>query len=167
MRGGRWEPLRELEAVQNEMRRVFGQLAGLGQGAGEAEAGAWLPPLDVSETEQEIVLALDLPGIPQDRVEVEVDDGTLTVSGSRERRAREGERFYRVERRFGSFTRSVPLPSGIDEGTIQADVRDGVLEVRIPKPRQPQPRKIHIGTADGERASAGGAGAEPEPGGAL
>ena len=156
MRGGRWEPLRELEAMQSEMRRVFGQLAGLGQGAGEPETGTWLPPLDVSETEQEIVLALDLPGVPQDTIEVEVDEGSLTVSGSRERRAGDDERFYRVERRFGAFARSVPLPPGIDQAGIKADARDGVLEVRVPKPRQAQPRKIRIGGAGGEATGAGG-----------
>jgi HSP20 family protein len=130
--------------MQNEMRRVFGQLAGLGQTT-EGEAGTWLPPLDVSETESDIVLSLDLPGVAQDRIEVEVDEGTLTIGGSRERVTREGERFYRVERRFGTFTRSVPLPAGIDESRIQAEYRDGVLEVRVPKPAQAQPRRIQIG----------------------
>jgi HSP20 family protein len=145
MRRGRWEPLQELEAMQNELRRVFGQMTGLGQAGTEAEAGTWLPPLDVSETEGEIVLTLDLPGIRQDRIEVEVDEGTLTVSGSRERVSDDGQRFYRVERRFGAFSRSVPLPPGVDEGHIRADYNDGVLEVRVPKPAQPQPRKIQIG----------------------
>ena len=158
MRRGRWEPLRELEAMQNEMRRVFGQMTGLGQAGGEAETGTWLPPLDVSETEADIVLTLDLPGVSQDRIEVEVDEGTLTISGSRERASQEGERFYRVERRFGNFARSVPLPPGIDDGRIRADYRDGVLEVRIPKPEQAQPRKIQIGgtAGSGQQASASG-----------
>ena len=141
---GRWEPLRELEAVQNEMRRVFGQLAGSGQTA-EGEQDVWLPPLDVSETEHEIRLVLDLPGVAQDQIAVEVDAGTLTVSGARERERREGERVYRAERRVGSFGRSVPLPAGIDEGAIEARARDGVLEIRVPKPQQPQPRRIRIG----------------------
>ena len=150
MRRGRWEPLRELEAMQNEMRRVFGQLAGVGQ-AGEGETGTWLPSLDVSETDADIVLTLDLPGVPQDAIEIEVDEGTLTIAGTRERRGREGERFYRVERRFGSFSRSIPLPPGIDEGQIRADYRDGVLEGRVPKPRQPQPKRITIGGTGGEQ----------------
>ena len=156
MRRGRWEPLRELEAMQNEMRRLFGQMTGLGQAGAEGEAGSWLPPLDVSETESDIVLSLDLPGVPQDRIAVEVDDGTLTVGGSRERPANEGERFYRVERRFGTFSRSVPLPAGIDDRRIQAEYRDGVLEVRIPKPEEAQPRRIQIGVTGREAEEDGG-----------
>ena len=145
----RWEPLRELEAVQNEMRRVLGQLGGSSPGQ-EGERDVWLPPLDVSESEEEIRLVLDLPGVAQEEIAVEVDEGTLTVSGTRARERREGERFYRAERRVGSFGRSVPLPAGIDEGAIQADVRDGVLEIRIPKPRQPEPRRIRIGGSESE-----------------
>jgi HSP20 family protein len=156
MTRGRWEPLRELEAMQNEMRRVFGQMTGLGQAAGEGDAGSWMPPLDVSETESHIVLSLDLPGVPQDRIDVEVDDGALTVSGSRDRPTNEGERFYRVERRFGTFSRSVPLPAGIDDRRIQAQYRDGVLEVRIAKPEQAQPRRIQIGVTGPEAEEGGG-----------
>jgi HSP20 family protein len=156
MRRGGWEPLRELEAMQNEMRRVFGQITGLGTAGGEGEGGTWLPPLDVSETESDLTLSLDLPGVPRESIEIEVDEGTLTITGTRERRAREGERFYRVERRFGTFSRSVPLPPGIDDTQIRADFRDGVLDVRVPKPAEPQPRKIHIGvTGAGGEQSAG------------
>jgi HSP20 family protein len=147
VRRGGWEPLRELEAMQNEMRRVLGQISGLGQAGGDSEGAAWLPALDVSETESEIVLVLDLPGVPQDGIDVEVDEGALTISGTRERRSQEGERFYRVERRFGTFSRNVPLPPGVDEARIRADLRDGVLEVRIPKPEEPQPRRIRIGVS--------------------
>jgi HSP20 family protein len=156
MRRGRWEPLRELEAMQNEMRRLFGQMTGLSQSGAEGEAGAWLPPLDVSETESDIVLSLDLPGVPEDRIDVEVEDGTLTIGGSRERPANEGERFYRVERRFGAFSRSVPLPPGIDESRIEAAYRDGVLEVRIPKPAQAQPRRIQVGITGPDAGEDGG-----------
>lgn len=157
MRRGRWEPLQELEAMQNELRRAFGQMTGLGQ-SGEAETGTWLPPLDVSETEADILLSLDLPGIRREGIEVEVDEGTLTVSGSRERVAEEGRRFYRVERRFGAFSRSVPLPPGIEEERIEADYRDGVLEVRVPKPTQAQPRRIQIGGEPAQETSG-----EPPP----
>ena len=86
-----------------------------------------------------------------------MEDGTLTIGGSRERPANEGERFYRVERRFGTFSRSVPLPPGIDESRINAAYRDGVLEVRIPKPAQAQPRRIQIGISGREAGQDRGA----------
>jgi HSP20 family protein len=149
---GRWEPFRELEAMRNEVQRLLGQLAGAGGGGeartGEQDVGGWLPQMDVSETEDEIILAFDLPGVPQERIDVEVDESTLTVRGTRERVQDErGERFHRVERRFGEFTRSVPLPPGVDEAGIKASYRNGVLEIRLPKPKQDQPRRIEVGGA--------------------
>ena len=151
MRIVRWEPFRELEAMQNEMRRLLGQAGG---GEGGERGGAWLPPVDVSETERDLVLSFDLPGISQDAISIELDEGTLTVSGEREQRGQEeGERFYRVERRFGTFTRSIPLPPGIDEEQIKAELRDGVLQVRVPKPRAPQPRRIAIGDQQQQQQS--------------
>ena len=139
MRIVRWEPFREIEAMQNEMRRLLGQTEG-------ERGGTWMPPVDVSETERELVLSFDLPGISQDEINVELDDGTLTISGERQRRQEEqGEGFYRVERRYGGLSRSIPLPPGVDEEGIRADYRDGVLDIRVPKPQQPQPRRITIG----------------------
>jgi HSP20 family protein len=96
--------------------------------------------------------AFDLPGIPEDKIAVEIEDGALTVSGERERsQEAESDRFYRFERRFGSFTRTVGLPQGVSEEAIKADYREGVLEIRVQKPEQPKPRRIQIG--DGETAT--------------
>jgi HSP20 family molecular chaperone IbpA len=84
-------------------------------------AQAWTPPLDVWETEDDLVYAFDMPGIPEEKIAVEIEDDTLTVSGSRERAEKvEDERFFRYERRFGDFTRSVALPQGCGEGEAQA-----------------------------------------------
>src|SRR5205085_4467705 len=92
----RWEPLREIASLQNEMSRFMN---GLVEGNGQATQ-SWVPALDVWETDSEIVYALDLPGIPEDKVSVELDDGALTVSAERERTQEESqERFYRFERR--------------------------------------------------------------------
>lgn len=142
----RWEPFRELAALQNEMSRFMNQVWGGGTTGPGDGASTWLPALDVWETDDEIVLALDLPGIPEDKVSVEVDDGVLTVSGEREREARqESDRFYRFERRFGAFSRSVTLPPGVNESKIQADFKDGVLEIHVPKPEERKPKRISIG----------------------
>ena len=148
----RWEPFRELAALQNEMGRWMNQVMGGGAvQPGNGQSGStWLPAVDVWETENELILSFDLPGIPEDQVSVELDDNVLTVSGQRERKSEHsGDRFYRFERRFGTFTRSVSLPAGVHEDQIKADYRDGVLEIRVPKPEEQKPKKIQIGTASG------------------
>jgi HSP20 family protein len=140
----RWDPLRDLAAFQNEMGRVMN---GLFDTAGREER-AWVPALDVWETDAELVYAFDLPGIPEQEISVEVHDDTLTVTATRERTSeQEGDRYYRFERRTGAFSRAVGLPAGIDVDQIRASTADGVLEVRVPKPVEAQPRKIAVGAA--------------------
>ena len=142
----RWEPFRELAALQNEMGRWMSQLSG-GLTPGNGQSSSWLPAVDVWETEEELVLSLDLPGIPEDQIAVELDDNVLTVSGQRERASEySSERFYRFERRFGTFSRSVTLPAGVNEEDIKADYTNGVVEIRVPKPEEQKPKRIQIGS---------------------
>jgi HSP20 family protein len=138
----RWEPLRELAALQNEMSRFLGSTLGEGNG----QQRAWVPAVDVWETDKEVVYAFDVPGIPEDKISIELEDNALTISGERER-AQEvsDERFYRFERRFGSFSRTIGLPQNVTEDQVKADYHDGVLEVRVAKPETPKPRRIQIG----------------------
>jgi HSP20 family protein len=139
----RWEPFRELATLQSEMSRLMNSFAGGGNG--ESTRG-WVPALDVWETEGEIVYAFDLPGIPEDKISIELEDGALTVSAERERKQELSEdKLYRFERRFGTFSRTIGLPQGIGEDEIKADYHDGVLEVHVKKPEQPKPRRIQIG----------------------
>jgi HSP20 family protein len=146
----RWEPFRELAALQSEMSRWMNQVTGGTASPGNGgSTSTWLPPVDVWETEDELVLSFDLPGIPEDKISVEVDENVLVVSGERERTEdTSGDRFYRFERRFGTFSRSVALPQGVDDGSIEADFKDGVLEVRVPKPEESKPRRIPLGTSE-------------------
>ena len=144
----RWEPFREFAALQNEMSRLVNSWAG--EGAGNGGSRSWVPSVDVWETEDEVVYSFDLPGIPEDKISVEVEDGSLSVTGERERTQQvEGDRFYRYERRFGSFARTIGLPPGVQEDQIEADYHDCVLEIRVPKPEQPKPRRIQIGGGEG------------------
>jgi HSP20 family protein len=146
----RWEPFREIAALQNDMGRLMS--AFLGPANGETSGRTWTPAVDVWETDDELVYAFDLPGIPEDKVSVELDDGALTVSGERERvDESRNDRFYRYERRFGSFSRTVGLPQGVGEADVKAEYRDGVLEIRVKKPESPKPRRIEIGK--GEKAT--------------
>jgi HSP20 family protein len=138
----RWEPLRELATMQSEMSRLMN---GLLEGNGRSTR-SWVPAVDVWETENELVYAFDLPGIPEDKIEVEFDDGALTVSAVRAREQKvENDSFYRFERRFGSFSRTIALPQGVSEDAISADYENGVLEVHVRKPEQAKPRRIQVG----------------------
>ena len=141
----RWEPFREIASLQNEMSRFMN---GLLEGNGRT-AQSWIPALDVWETESEIVYALDLPGIPEEKISVELDDGALTITAERERKQEESQdRFYRFERRYGTFTRTFGVPQGVAESDVKADYRNGVLEVHVTKPEQPKPKRIQVGSSD-------------------
>ncbi len=138
----RWEPFRELAGLQNEMSRFMN---GLFEGNG-GTTQAWVPTLDAWETDEEIVYAFDLPGIAEDKISVELEEGVLTVTAQRERSDEvKRDSFYRYERRFGTFTRTVGVPEGTNEGDVSASYENGVLELHVRKPEQPKPRKIEIG----------------------
>ena len=141
----RWEPFREIATFQNEMSRFMN---GLLEENGRTTRN-WVPALDVWETEDEIVYALDLPGIPEDKISVELDEGALTINADRERTEEEStDRFYRFERRYGAFTRTFGVPQGVTDGDVRADYRNGVLEVHVKKPEQPKPKRIQIGSSE-------------------
>jgi HSP20 family protein len=116
----------------------------------------WVPAIDLVEAEDHLVLKADLPGLGEEDVSIEVQDGTLTIAGERKAEHEERERgWYRVERSFGSFSRSLTLPDGVDADAISAAFDRGVLEVRIPKPEQRKPRRVEI------KAGAGANGGSP------
>ena len=116
----------------------------------------WMPAMDLAETDEDFVLRADLPGLSQDDVKIEFEDSTLTVSGERKAEHEDkGEGFYRVERAFGSFSRSLTLPQGVDPEKVSASFDRGVLEVRIPKPEERKPRRISIGLTGGQKTIEG------------
>jgi HSP20 family protein len=134
----RWEPFRDLASLQSEMSRLMNGLIE-GPGPGRSTQN-WVP-------DTELVYAFDQPGIPEEHISIEVQDDTLTVSAERARVVEEtGDRFYRFERRFGSFSRAVGLPQGVDDSKIEAKYVNGVLELHVPKPAEAKPRKIQLGS---------------------
>jgi HSP20 family protein len=142
----RWDPAREVDSLQSEVNRLFDTFFG-GRPSNSSGARRWVPAMDLTETDDHLVLRADLPGLDRDDVDIEVKDGVLTVSG--ERKTAQEERtdgFYRVERAFGSFSRSLSLPDHVDASKIAADFNKGVLEVRIPKPEERKPQRIEIGS---------------------
>jgi HSP20 family protein len=137
----RWAPFSELASLQNEMSRFMN---GLLDSNGRTTQ-SWIPTADVWETEDEVVYAFDLPGIPEEKISVELDEGALTITAEREREQQvEDGRYFRFERRFGTFSRTIGLPQGVTEESVKAEYRNGVLEVHVAKPEQPKPRKIEI-----------------------
>jgi len=150
----RWDPARELDAFQSDMNRLFDSFFGRREGAaaGGYETRRWVPPMDLVETEDSLVLRADLPGIDRDDIEIEVKEGILTVSG--ERRAQHEDKregYHRVERSFGRFSRSLELPKGVEADSVSASFDKGVLEVRMPKPAERKPTRIEIDSSGGQR----------------
>jgi HSP20 family protein len=151
----RWEPFRELSTLQSEMNRLFNSVFDNPPGNGGSVARRWMPAMDLVETEDDFVLRADLPGLGEDDVKIEFEDGTLTISGERKaEHESKGEGYYRVERAYGSFSRSLTLPQGVDPERVSASFNRGVLEVRVPKPEERKPRRIEIG-AGGQKTIQG------------
>jgi HSP20 family protein len=134
----RWEPARELR----DMNRLFNTFF---QPPTGTVMRRWSPAMDLVETDDHYVLRADLPGVAEGDVKIELDDNVLKISGERKSAHKEAkEGYYRVERAYGSFSRSLTLPEGVDADSISANFDRGVLEVKVPKPEQRKPRKVEI-----------------------
>lgn len=147
----RWDPFRDLVSIQDELNRLFGRTYGAEPRLGAAEltragaTGSWVPPLDVFETGDKLVVKVELPGIEPEAVEVSVEDSTLTVSGSREfQHETEEQNYHRIERRYGAFSRSLRLPQTADAERVDARFDRGVLTIEVPKREEAKPRRIEI-----------------------
>jgi HSP20 family protein len=142
----RWDPIRDLDSLQSDMNRLFDRFFEGGRGANGGAVRRWIPAMDLVESEDHLVLRADLPGMKEDDVDIEIKDGVLTISGERKSEHEEkGEGFHRVERAFGRFSRSLSLPDGVDAKKVAASFKDGVLEVKVPKPEDTKPTRVAIG----------------------
>ena len=136
------------EPFSNEINRLFNTLFD----ASDAPAQRWVPAMDLVEGEDHFLLKADLPGLAEEDVNIEIQDNTLTISGERHAESEHRERgWFRVERQFGRFSRSLTLPEGVDADAVTAEFDRGVLAVRIPKPEERKPRRVQIkaGQANG------------------
>jgi HSP20 family protein len=143
----RWEPARELQTMQNEMNRLFGSFfdSPTPRNGVRTSLRRWIPAMDIVETDDHYVLRADLPGLSEKDVNIELDDNVLTISGQRSTEHEQTKNGYRrVERSYGSFSRAVALPEGVDADGIEAHFDKGVLEVTVAKPEQVKPRKVEI-----------------------
>lgn len=144
----RWDPAVEVDSLQTEMNRLFDGFFG---GGGRRR---WIPAMDLAESDDELVLTADLPGMSEDDIAIEVRDNVLAISGERKDERREqGRGFHRAERTFGSFSRTLTLPRGVEADRVSASFDQGVLEVHIPKPAERKPHRVQISaerTVDGD-----------------
>jgi HSP20 family protein len=141
----RWDPFRDLVSIQDELNRLFGRTFNGVDPMRPAAAGAWIPAMDVLETEDRFVVKLELAGIDPEDVEVAVNGSTLSVSGNREFSTETNEEnYHRLERRYGSFSRSITLPQTVDTEKVEASFDKGVLTVEVPKVERAKPKKIQV-----------------------
>jgi HSP20 family protein len=128
----RWDPLPDLLAIHERLNRL-----------GTEDSPGWTPAVDLYETADRFVLCIELPGLTRDQIKIDIQHETLTVRGERSVRHEDGVHFHRIERGHGPFSRSFPLPQPVRDGEIQAEFRDGVLTVVVPKTKPPT-RRIEV-----------------------
>jgi len=139
----RWDPFREVVALQNRLNSVFGGLNT--EADSPLTTASFVPAVDVYEDEKKVVLKLEVPGIEEKDLDVKVENNTLTVSGERKfEKEEKEENFRRVERRYGSFTRSFTLPNTVNTEDINASYDNGVLKIRLGKRAEAKPKQIKV-----------------------
>jgi len=141
----RWDPFRDLSVLQDRMNRLFDD-AGRGWRTDGADATTtWSPAVDIFETENEIVVKAELPGVDRKDISLNLENNVLTLKGERkfEKETKE-ENYHRIERAYGGFSRAFSIPATVDEEKIRADYRDGILSIALPKKEQVRPKQIRI-----------------------
>lgn len=141
----RWDPFRDMVTLREKMNRMFEDVFSGRSEDKELTAGTWAPSVDIFETENELVMTAEIPGIEEKDVEIKVEDNTLSIRGERkfEKETKE-ENYHRIERSHGSFYRAFTLPSSVDPERIQAEQENGVLKISMPKRQELKPRKVKI-----------------------
>jgi HSP20 family protein len=154
----RWDPFRELTTLQDRMNRLFQETASGGE-TSLTNSGAFIPPVDVYEDEQGLRLKLEVPGIDEKDLDVRIENNVLTVRGERKfEKEEKEENFHRIERRFGSFSRSFTLPQTVDTEGVTAEYKNGVLTLQLGKKAEAKPKQIKVSigsqpTLEGKKAT--------------
>jgi HSP20 family protein len=141
----RWDPFRELEDMSNRLNRMFGRSPLAREAETQMVAFDWAPSVDISENPEEFVIKAEVPGVNKDDVKVSIEDGVVSIQGERKQEKEEKDKkFHRIERSYGSFLRSFSLPSNIDDAKVQAQFKDGLLTVRLPKSASAKPKSVEV-----------------------
>ena len=150
----RWEPFREFSTMQDRMNRLFRESYSPEAPEEALTTTSFAPPVDIYEDEHNITLKVDVPGIDEKDIDVRIENNTLTVHGERKIEKEEKEENYRrVERQYGSFTRTFNLPPTVDAENVQADYDKGVLKITLPKKAEAKPKqiKVNVGQSAGQK----------------
>jgi len=140
----RWEPLRDLLSIQRDMNRFFSDTMSAREAAPVSRAETWVPPVGIHESAEAFTIAVELPGVKKEDIQLELKDESLTLRGERKPERDVNEGVHRMERVYGPFHRSFNLPSNINTSAVKASFRDGVLEIVLPKAEEARPRQINI-----------------------
>ena len=141
----RWDPFRELEHMQSRLNRFFGDAPSLRAGEDMMSFSGWSPAVDVQETDKEYLIKADLPDVKKEDVKVELLDGALTIEGERQQEKEEkGKKFHKIEREYGKFLRRFALPNEVDASKVQAEFKNGVLNVHLPKSTTAKPKAVAV-----------------------
>ena len=147
----KYDPFRELRSLQDEMTRLFSGVMPAQFNREEMTHGAWAPSVDIYEDKDRLILEAELPGMKRDDFEISVENNVITLRGERKfEKKTDGDNYHRVERSYGSFTRSFTLPQTVTAEGATADFEDGVLRVSLPKRAETKARKIEITGAGAE-----------------
>lgn len=145
----RWtDPFREFAQMQDRLNRAFAETYGRSD-EGLLSSGSWMPPVDIYQSgEHELVLKAELPDMTREDIDVTVDNGTLTIKGEKKLSSEmKEEQFHRIERRYGTFSRSFSLPPSVDPSRVAAEYRNGVLTVKLPMRDEAKPRQVKVDVA--------------------
>jgi HSP20 family protein len=146
----RYDPFRDLRSLQDEMNRLFSSTFSRGGSDEQMFGGAWTPSVDIYENKDNIVLEAELPGMKSEDVNISIENNILTISGERKfEKKSEGDNFHRVERGYGSFTRSFTLPPTVSSENVTAEFENGVLHLTLAKREEAKPRRIEIKAGSG------------------
>jgi HSP20 family protein len=152
----RWDPFRDVLGLQNRMNSLFQDYS---RGTGEGDVvttASFVPPVDVYEDEHKIVLKLEIPGMKQEDLDIQIENNTLTVRGDRKfEKEEKEENFHRIERRYGSFFRSFALPNTVDAQKVEANYDAGVLKISLAKREESKPKQIKVQVGAGQPKAVG------------
>lgn len=141
----KYDPFREMRSLQDEVNRLFASQFSRGGDESDLMRGAWSPQVDIFENQNEIVLEAELPGMKPEDVNISIENNVLTIRGERRfEKKDEGDNFHRVERSYGSFTRSFTLPPTVQSENANAEFENGVLRLTLAKREEAKPRRIEI-----------------------
>ena len=141
----KWDPFRDLSLLQDRMNRLFDDAGRTWRPDEAAATTTWSPAVDIFETEGEIVVKAELPGMERKDITLNLENNVLTLRGERRfQKETKDENYHRIERSYGNFSRSFSIPAIVDEERIRADYKDGVLKILLPKKDQAKPKQIKI-----------------------